>query len=191
MVIKCHGIPLNRFYLPPFEVNKGELVGINLYSGGHFYNLEKILVDYFSGRKKCSEIVVNENFTFVERFRESTFKRLFYPDTVQRYLKSKGRKESEWLSKIYEIDQHVQPITRVNELAGNPQKWLSLFATMSKSNFIMFDLTGQDPLGAEQTLDLVNEFLSLGGTAILFENCEDSRPRCSRFISIKILDAEA
>jgi len=186
MIAKCKGLNIGKFRIPPFELNEGELIGIHLYHGQHFYDLEMELMTLFTGQKTNPELEVYQKLEFVERFKESKFRSTFFPMTVRQYLKSKGKPNSEELNRIYEIDDYIRPNTKVNTLAGNLTKWLSLFATLSKSNKIIFDVAGQDPLGAEKTLDIVNEYVEEGGAAILLDNFDDSKTKCTKFIRVEI-----
>ena len=185
MIAKCDGLKIGKFLIPAFELNEGELVGLYLYNGTHLYDLEMELVEIFTGQKTHEGVKLNEPLMFVEHFKESKIRSLLFPTTVQKYLSYKERKNTEELERIYDIE-YIKPNTRVITLAGNPRKWLSLFATLSHLDKIIFDLVGQDPVGAEKTLDYVREFTKRGGAAILLAHFDESEAECSKFYRVAI-----
>jgi len=185
MIAKCEGLKIGKYSIPAFELNEGELIGIYLYNGSHLYDLEMELVKYFTGIIKSSQLELYQKMIFVEHFKESRIKDMFLPMSVGKYLKIYGKEGSKELERIYEID-YINHKTKVHSLAGNPRKWLSLFATFSKSKHIVFDMVGQDPIGSQKTLKYVRDFVTQGGSAILLDNFEDSESKCDRFYRIKI-----
>lgn len=78
------------------------------------------------------------------------------------------------------------PKTKINNLPGNPRKQLSLYSTLSKTNNIMFDFIGQDPLGAKETYEIVKNEVLRGGSAILFETFQNMKNDCSMYIEIEL-----
>jgi len=187
MIAKCDGVEIGNFRIPPFQLNKGDFICICLYGGRHFYDLEMELVKLFTKQKTNTNLKMNQKMQFVEHFYESRLKSFFSPTTVGQYLKTNGKVDMEILSRIYEVLDYITPKTKVNTLAGNPRKWLSLFTTLSKSDKIVFDLAGQDVLGAEQTIDFVKEYTDKGGAAILLDNHEDSETKCTKFVRTEII----
>ena len=188
MIAKCSGFTIGKYKIPPFELNKGELVGIHLHSGAHFFDLEMELVNLFMAKKAVSELELNQKFEFVEYFRGHKWQNFFYPVTVNRYLKTHGNPKSKDLYKVYEIDDYINPKTKVISLAGTPRKLLSLFTALSKSHYIVFDLVGVDPSGAEKILDIVNDYVRKGKTAILLDNYDDYEPKCTKFLRVEIVE---
>ncbi len=185
MIIKCEGLEIGKFSIPAFELHEGELIGIYLYNGSHLCDLEMELVKYFTGVIKSPQLKLHQKMTFVEHFKESRIKDMFLPMSVGRYLKIYGKEGSKELERIYEID-YINRKTKVHSLAGTPRRWLSLFATFSKSKYIVFDMVGQSPIGSQETLKYVRDFVAQGGSAILLDNFEDSELRCDRFYRLKI-----
>ena len=186
MIAKCEGIQIGKFRIPPFELHEGEFISICLFGGAHFYDLEMEFVQFLTNKKSNPNLTMYQEMYFVKRFQESALKGFFSPITVEKYIKKYGNLGSEELKKIYEIDDYIKPNTKVNTLAINPFKWLSLFTTLSKSKNIVFDLAGQDPLGAERTIDIINEHISKGGAAILLDNFDDSEIKCTKFIKVEV-----
>jgi ABC-type multidrug transport system ATPase subunit len=67
-----------------------------------------------------------------------------------------------YANKIYEIDW-ITPKTKINNLPGKSRKQLSLYSTLSKTNNIMLDLIGVDPLGAKEIYEIVKNEVLRGG----------------------------
>ncbi|KXX66940.1 hypothetical protein [Flammeovirga sp. SJP92] len=188
MIVKCKGFTIGKFKIPPFELNEGELLRIYLCSGGGFLELEKELVKLFTGERNIPELEIHHDLTFVDRIKESKLRSIFFPMTVEKYIKHKGKPDSDISNRIYQIDDFIKPKTKIITLPGNHMKWLSLLTVFSKSNKIIFDLLGQDPLGVEKTLGLVNESIIRGGSAILLDNFDDLETKSDKFIRAEKID---
>jgi hypothetical protein len=184
MLIENKGIRTDNFYIPPFDLNVGEIVVLYLFNGQHFYETEMFLKDIFCGRSKEENVIVHKNLTFVEHFIEPKLRRLFYPVRVGEYLKKNANLDSPYATKIYEIDW-IDKKTKVNLLCGNQRRLLSLYATLSKTNNIIFDLSGQDSKGAETTYRIVKDTVKKGGSAILLDCFEDMKNDCSKYIELQ------
>lgn len=184
MLIENKGIKTTDFYIPPFDLNSGEIVVLFLFNGQHFYETEMFLKDIFCGRTKDENVVVNKSLTFVEHFIESKLRGLFFPVTVGEYLKKNANPESPYAAKIYEIEW-IKENTKVNTLAGNPRRLLCLYATLSKTDNIVFDIVGQDPIGAEETYKVVKEVVKKGGSAILLDGFNDMKNDCTKYIELQ------
>lgn len=184
MLIQCKGIKTEDYYIPPFTLNKGEIVVLYLYNSMHFYDMSMWLKDIFTGKIKHENVIIKDHFSFVEHFIEPKWRRIFYPVTVHEYLKKNAYKSDSLSRKIYEIDW-ITKKTRVNTLAGNPRKLLSLYSTLSKTKNIIFDLVAQDPQGAKETYDFVKENIKGGGAAILFDGYDEFKNDCTKFIELE------
>lgn len=184
MIVESKGIKTETYYIPPFELRNGELVIIYLYGGAHYYELKTELVDIFTGKTRCENVNVLRELTFVEHFKESAFRRLFCPVTVEEYLSKNANSKSNFATRIYDFGW-ISKNTKVNTLAGNPRKLLSLYSTLSKTTHIVFDLVGQDPLGALETYKMVKDTIREGGAAILIDWAGDMKYDCSKFIKIE------
>jgi len=69
MILQSIGFKIGQFFIPPFELREGELIGICLYGGSHFFDLEKELVALFTQKIKHPNLVVEQPFRFVEPIR--------------------------------------------------------------------------------------------------------------------------
>ncbi len=184
MLIENKGIRTDTFYIPPFDLNVGEIVVLYLFNGQHFYETEMFLKDIFCGKTKNENVVVHKELTFVEHFIEPKLRRLFYPVTVGDYLRKNANLDSPYATKIYD-NEWINEKTKVNTLAGTPRRLLSLYATLSKTDNIVFDVAGQDPKGAEETYEIVKDVVKKGGSAILLDCFEYMKNDCTKYIELQ------
>lgn len=184
MILESKGIKTDRYYIPPFELRDGEIVVIYLNGGAHFCDLLTELVDIFTGKTKNGSVNIFRPLTFVERFKEPAFRRLFYPVTVREYLKRNANSKGNFATKIYD-NKYITKETKVQSLGGNPSKLLCLYSTLSKATDIVFDVAGLDPQGAIETYQIVKENIKNGGSAILIDWTDEMKNDCTKFISIE------
>jgi len=184
MLIESKGIKTDTFYIPAFDLNEGEIVVLYLFNGQHFYDTEMFLKDIFCGKTINKNVLVYKTLTFVEHFIEPKLRRLFYPVTVGEYLRRNANLDSPFATKIYEIEW-ITENTKVNTLAGNPRRLLSLYSTLTKTDNIVFDVAGQDPKGAEETYKIVKDVVRKGGAAILLDCFEDMKNDCTKYIELQ------
>ena len=187
MLIECRGVYKDRYYVPPFTLDKGEVVILFLFGGAHFYDLSMFLVDIFTGQTKIESVTVNQPLKFVEHFKEPTFRRLFFPVTIGQYLKKNSGRDKETAEKVFNLG-YLDKKTHVNSLNGDRRKILSLYTTLSNSRNIVFDLVGIDPLGAQRTYNIVKEYAKNGGSAILLNNFPDFKDDCTKYIKLEVIN---
>lgn len=184
IVLENKGIKTDTFYIPPFVLYEGEIVVLFLYNGQHFYDTEVFLKDIFCGKIKNENVILHRNMRFVEYFRRSYFRDTFFPLTVGRYLKKNANPKSPFSSKIYE-DEWIKRETKLEKLPGTPRKLLTLYAVLSKTKDIIFDVAGLDYQGAVLTFKMVEETVKDGGSAILFNGFDDMKQHASKYIVIE------
>lgn len=184
MIIENKGIKTDLFYVPPFTLNAGEIIIINLSNGAHFYETEMFLKDLFCGKTYHENIIIHKKMTFVEHFKESKFKDIFYPMTVGKYLKKNANHASLYTEKIYETEWINKKI-KVNTLTGSPGRLLSLYTTLSNTNNIIFDLVGLGLDEAQETYKIVQEVVKKGGSAILLDGYDDMKNQCTKYIELQ------
>jgi hypothetical protein len=66
MLLENKGHNINDFFIPPFTVDKGEILTIYMFGGAHFFPLEKKLVDIFTGKVKSDNIKIHGQFHFIK-----------------------------------------------------------------------------------------------------------------------------
>jgi hypothetical protein len=187
MLIECSGFRKDKYFIPPFILEKGDIIVLNLLGGAHFYELSMFLAHIFSGQIKEDNVTVNQPLKFVEHFIESAFRRLFFPVTIGEYIKKNAGADKRTAEKVFNLGW-LDSKTHVNSLAGNPGKILSLYTTLSNTKNIVFDLVGVDPQGAQSVYDIVKANVEDGGAAILLDNFGDFRYDCTKFIQIEVKD---
>ena len=186
ILIKSTGITFRNFYIPPFELFEGEIIVIYLYNGEHVFDLEMHLKNIFEGKIQNKNVVINQKLSFVEYIRESEFRKIFYPITVKEYLKKHANLNNYYADKIYDTDW-INPQTKINRLPGNHRKQLSLYSTLSNSNNIMLDVVGQDTRGAIETFNIIKKETQNGGSAIIFDNFDDLKNYCCKYIKAQLV----
>ena len=184
IVLENKGIKTDAFYIPPFVLHEGEIVVLFLYNGQHFYDTEMYLKDIFCGNVKHENVTLHKNMTFVDFFRESNFKDIFFPSTINRYLDKHADLSNPFLVKLFN-DKYVTRKTRMNKLGGTQRKLLNLYVTLSKTKDIVFDVVGLDSQGALLTFNLVEETVKNGGSAILFDGFNDMKEHALKYIELE------
>ncbi|KFF20343.1 hypothetical protein [Flavobacterium hydatis] len=190
LIIESKGIRTNQYFIPPFELRKGELVVIYLGGGLHFDIMKAELIAIFAGRAHHENVKIYKPLTFAEPFKESFFRRMFHPVTVSNYLKKNSDPKSTMISKIFEIDTFARK-DKMNDLDTSQKKRLSLCSVLSRTRNVVFDLRGEGPVGANETVKFLNGEIKNDGAAILIDWADDMKDNCSKFIAIEwLLDDE-
>lgn len=184
LLIESKGIKTDKYFIPPFELREGELVVLYLYGGPHFQSIKTELVHIFTGKIKNENVIVKKPLTYVDYFKESKFRRLFFPIRVDEYLRKNANLESKFIQKLYE-NPWINKRTKINELHWNSKRLLSLYATFSKTKDIVFELAGQGPADAKETYDIVRNEIKDGGSAILIDWASDMKDDCDKFITLE------
>lgn len=183
IVLENKGIKTDTFYVPPFVLYEGEIVVVYLSEEGHYHDTEMFLKDIFCGNIKHENVTTNKRMMFVDYFRESNFRDVFFPSRVNRYIKNDADLTNPFLVKLFE-DKYITRETKMNRLGGTQRKLISLFVTFLKTKDIIFDLAGLDPQGAELTFKMVKELVKNGGSAILLDNFPDMKEHASKYIDL-------
>jgi hypothetical protein len=186
LLIESKGIRTDQYFIPPFELREGELVVLYLYGGPHFQSIKTELVNIFIGKIEDENIIVTKPLTYVDYFKESKFRSLFFPVKVDEYLKENANLESKFIQKIYEIPW-INKKMRIKELNWNTKRLLALYATFSKTKYIVFELAGQGPDDAKEMYDIVRNEIRKGGSAILIDWASDMKDHCDKFITLEWL----
>jgi hypothetical protein len=184
IVLENKGIKTDTFYVPPFVLYEGEVVVVYLSGGGHYYDTEMFLKDIFCGNTEHKNVIVNKKITFIDYFRESNFRDIFFPSRVNRYIKKDADLTNPFLVKLFE-NKYVTRETKMNKLGGTQRKLIRLYVAFSKTKDIIFDLAGLDPQGAELTFKMVKEVVKNGGSAILLDNFPDMKEHASKYIDLE------
>lgn len=186
LIIESKGIKTDQYFIPPFELRKGELVIIFLQGGAHFDDMKAQLTAVFTGKAHHENVKIVKPLTFAEPFKESMFRRMFNPITVFKYLKRNADPRSIMISKIFEIDTFIKK-DKMKDLDYSQKKRLSLCSVFSRTKNIVFDLRGEGPVGANKTVEFLKDEIKNDGAAILIDWSDDMKNNCSKFISIEWL----
>ncbi|WP_166921150.1 hypothetical protein [Flavobacterium poyangense] len=186
LLIESKGIKTDQYYIPPFELREGEVVIIYLQAGPFFDILKEQLTAIFTGKVQHENVRIIKPLTFAEPFHESTFKRIFNPVTVNRYLRKNANLNSVFLSEIFAIDAFAKK-DKVKNLDTSQQKRLSLCSVFSKTRNIVFDLRGEGALYFAKTYKFVKDEIKNGGAAILIDWSNELKNDCSKFITLEWL----
>jgi hypothetical protein len=187
MLIKFSGQIVDEFYIPSFILNKGDIVIIQLPNGMYFRPVELKMIDMLTGKQHNDLIEIKTPLKYVEHIAERSFWYRLFPMTVGGYLDKYANKSNSIYKTIYTI-KWITSKTKINTLAGNPRRQLSLYTTLSWTNNIIFDLAGVDPQGGQQIYNFVKTIVQSGGSAILFDCSDEFKDNCTTFIKAKYLD---
>jgi hypothetical protein len=180
-MIRSTGITIQEVVIPPFTVQKGEILVIDIDNGVHFSPVLFQLVDIFSNVVSSEHVQVDRTFVFASHIVDKGWKSFFRRLTVREHIRNAANPNSKLPEEIYAIDR-IGPKTKINTLPGSPRKILSVLCALSWSDKIVFDLSGVDPLGAERVLELVKKYIGEEGAAILVDYCNDFENNCSRYV---------
>lgn len=66
MLLENKGLTIDNFFVPPFTIDKGEILIIYMFGGAHFFPLEKKLVDIFTGKVNNDNVKIYGQFHFIK-----------------------------------------------------------------------------------------------------------------------------
>jgi ABC-type sugar transport system ATPase subunit len=184
MLLKFTEQTINNFVIPSFTLNKGEIVVIHYLNGALFGSTYVELLNLLIGNVPNKNVQINIPLKHPEHIRENWFRYKFFPITIGEYLCKNANKMHPIYSKIYDI-KWMNPKIKVKTLAGTPTRQLSLYATLSWTNNIIFDLKGVDPQGGKDIYEVVKTVVNAGGAAILLDCSDEFKDDCTTFIQVK------
>jgi hypothetical protein len=187
-VVQTSGTTIDDFYIPPFTVDNGDIVVVQLPSGPYFYGLLLRLVEILTGKKKDETVDLKDQFKFVEHIEESRWTSFIHPMTVGRYINKYGNPDNDVAKRIYEFED-LKPKTKIVRMPGNHRKLLSLLTTQSWTDKIVFDLMGVDPVGGQRTFDIVKSKIGNSGAAILIDSYDDFKNDCTKFVKFELVSS--
>ncbi|MBS0027704.1 hypothetical protein ACTJJ0_03480 [Chitinophaga sp. 22321] len=186
MLTKFSEQTVDNFYFPSFILTKGDIIIIHLPCGPYFRPVELKMIDILTGKQYNDLIEINTPLKYVEHIAEKSFWHRFFPLTVGGYLDKYANKSNPVCNMIYNT-KWITPKTKIQTLAGTPRRQLSLYATLSWTDKIIFDLAGVDPQGGQQIYNFVKTVVQSGGSAILFDYTDEFKDDCTRFIKAQYL----
>lgn len=188
VVIDCKGFKIDRFYIPPFQLKKGEMLIIECYGGAHFFPLSQQLAALFSGQVKHENITLFEQMGYAEPITEDRFKKIFNPLTIEKYLKNHSKNgRIDDLKLLFLKENQLSNSTPIDRLKQDENRLLSIYAELTKHCGVIFDFLGIGPDSGEQifdfTLELVNKENKCG---ILLNNFNDLQDKDLKHIQIQV-----
>ncbi|MEL1242986.1 hypothetical protein AAEO56_01820 [Flavobacterium sp. DGU11] len=183
MLIKFEEQIIDNYLIPEFTLSAGEIVVINLH--GHFYDLIKKLNDLLASKVTSNKVQITVPLTYAPHIKFNRFWHFLFPMTVGKWINRHADKSNPIYKKIYENDDWLTSKTNIDNLAGSPRRFLSVCCTLSKTNTIIFDLAGVDPVGGKQIYELVKAEVEKGGAAILYDICNEFRNDCTTYLEAK------
>ena len=184
-IIQCSGFKIGSYYIPKFKLEEGELLGICLWGGHHYFELKHKLINILTSENKHDNLELTNPFLYTPHFIEPTFRRLFLPVSVGEYVQKNAKaKETRIILEKLQQYPYITQKTKVQALGLEFRRILSLYCTLTHSKWIVFDLDGQDEIGAERTCSVVKESIRNGGSAILIDWTNSSFNHCTKSIKI-------
>lgn len=184
MLIDFKGLKTEDYYIPPFQLNQGEIALLYLYGGSHYYPLKSTLIEVLTKTIPDEQVTVYQPFTFVAPFKEPALRRLFYPVTVEEYIHKNAGADKTIAHRIYS-EQQITRNTRVNTLSFLQRKLLSLYVTVSKTKYILFDLDGISAESSDHIYTIVKSLVESGGSAIYLDWSNQYKHDCNTYIEVQ------
>ena len=188
VVIDCKGFQIDRFYIPPFRLNEGEMINLECYGGAHFFPLSQQLATLFSGLVKHENITVFEHMGYAERIKEDRLRQLFSPLTIEKYLKyhSKGGRLDD-LKLPFVKENSLSNTSLICRLGQDENRLLSIYAELTKQCGVIFDFLGVGSYSGEQIVDFILELINKENKcAILLNNFNDLQDKDVKHIQIQV-----
>lgn len=192
MLIESKGFSLDNYYVPPFYLQKGELLIVDINRNVPFLRFELLLANILLGKESDENITINSPFLFTGRdWNESWFKSTFKPTTVKQYMSQYIPHYRNIIETINYLDHNFLDLNgedRMSSLEGTPFRLISIFTALAKSKYIFTDMIGLDPNGTRLTWDIINENIENGGSCIILDQSEWSNyiKYAKKFIKIEV-----
>jgi hypothetical protein len=166
MLLKSIGFTLYGQYVPPFEMQEGEIITINIVGyTNQGTTLEFALLDIFSGRQVHPSVTVHKPFTLIPYFRDNSWRRWFRKTKVSHVFKRYDvpiEVQHEICNLLY-----VKNDTPINHLAGSPRKQIMWYSGVTTNANIVIGLAGMDSKGVENAYQYTQKHLNPKGGAII------------------------
>lgn len=150
-------------------------------SGPYFFPLMTEMANILKGKKPNDKVEILSPFKYAEHIKVRGFRECLFPLTVEGYFKKYANRESPFATKIYE-EPSITPNTRMRTLLGGTRRKLAVYATLSWTSQIIFDLAGVDPWSGQEIYTTVKGVVDVGGTAILIDLCDEFKNDSTVFV---------
>lgn len=171
---------IESFKIPSFVLREGEIIIFEIPNIEKSYDLSRKLVELFTA--------INSKFIYVENIKQNSLISKLFPLTVEKYLRHCNQ-QSIFKDKIYEIDW-IEPNTKINIIAGNNRKLLSLYKALTSKKNIIIDFAGCDPQGSIEIYKVLQENQKENGSTILFDYFKAFKNEDAKHIKIEYFETE-
>ncbi|OJJ23762.1 hypothetical protein BKI52_05275 [marine bacterium AO1-C] len=182
IIVSCKGVQVGEFWIPPFEIDEGKLVGFFFHGDHTVVELQNYLIDIFAGKKPCEGIVVHQPLNKLSLYK-TTWKDYFFPMTVKKFISSYIDKSLFDENLGFLEDENL----KVRDLLPGQQKLLLLYKELSQTNKIVFNLDGSDPISLEFLLKQVRTSLNKQGGVYILMDHFDYKKNCDKYYEIKMI----
>lgn len=185
MILQSKGFQIDRFKIPPFHLKEGEIIVLYLGNSIEASRLKEKLFQLLGGKEIHPKLILNEKLVVVERISLKGLKEHLIPTTVKNYVQKKSRTPLKTLEKLNAFEK-ISTNSKISYLPSTPRKIISLYCTFTKSEKIVFDLSGLDPLGSEKVFnDVLKKINDKKGAAILLDSFLSFKDKCTKFIQVE------
>ena len=185
MLVQFPEQTIDKFRIPSFVLNKGEIIGIQIPHGACFRDIQLGVVDILIENNKNIDTEIALKYIEHIKIEQSLWSR-FFPLTVGNYLDKCANKSNSIYKLIYD-KQWITPKTKIKTLSIGDKRLLSLFTTSSWTNNIIFDLEGIDPISGKEIFNLIKTVVQSGGAAILIDYTDEFKKDCTTFVVAEYL----
>jgi len=181
ILIESKGFYIEKYYMPPFCVKKGELLVIDINKDIPFYKFELLMANILSGKNIDENITINSPFLFTGRvWKESWFASTFCPTTIKKYIKQDVFNYKSIIETVNNLDsnflelKYLKEDDKMSSLEATPFRLISILTAFAKNRYIFTDMMGQAPNGIKLTWDIINENIENEGSCIILDQLEYS-----------------
>lgn len=163
MVIRCLGVTVEDYFIPPFELGNGEYLILSApYSLGS--NIDKTIINcfHFPETNKVEKLHISKKFEIIKavtNINKFSWDNIFGKFSIGRWLQKEfeiSLQEAEKLLLVHNISTE----TNLKALGWNTKKTLAIQATLLKFQYVIFDTAGMDYSGIELLYKILPNYIT-------------------------------
>lgn len=182
-MVDCKGIFVGEFYIPPFHLGRGEVIGINLYNGPCSAELRAVLVGFMEGRRTHANIHVRKPLSLVKGFHESRVRSFIMPRSIRGFVG-----DEKGFERLCSLEPWLESDMKMTRLPWAVRKWASLLRECKRNNAIIVGLEGLDPSGISKTMRLLSILADEGASIVVIDYWGLKLENCARKYDIARAD---
>ena len=182
MILENKGVQLGSFFVPPFHMHQGELVGINFHNGPYSIEPMQTFLSMVLDNNS-QEINTWVNFEEATVIRHGRWWQLARPKRVRGLLSAQTDRALSELRGFGAV--YLSADKKINHCDLFELKLLSLWFAFEKQVPIVFNLAGLSPMGVERCLKFVKSRVETGSAALLLDHWEDSAAFCDQYYTVQ------